>query len=557
MPTITEAVQANQIRIGMQQAATASTLTVPLAAAPLPPALSPTIPSGSNIPAVITGVSTLPTPISPVIPTVPTTPPISSTFAPVKIVTVASQQATAGNAAGQATNPKGVPAQILSGTVSQEAYDSGHILASVAFVPTADPFFGGVNIWLVGYHKNVNPVLVAGAKLSPISFVLDLTGELVTVVVQAVSPSGVTAELSGSPRAAIVLNGAFPAPPPPTIVQTTIPIGGGFQFQFTFESGNLAAQVTKYNVYRSQTANDFSTTRLLTTVAQSTGTETFQDLVTGAAYYFLSAVDVNGHESSIVSCQSGAIAASSKIDPSSTQILTKGTLGLNGSTGFTYTSNGTSITWSWTGLTIYRTDGTLTSIPNGSQPITGLTGVTTYYFYPYYSELTKTLQWVAGGSGTPAYAQVAPSNVLSQAQNLQHLVALSIGGMSAATTSGGGGGGSGGGGGGGCCEVGTQLLFPPDSTVFLDVCDCFDWVELVTESGRHLAVALNTLVSTFKRAQLLEVGDTVEVGTEGAFEKIIGVSIVKRNSQKMSVRVIPQGTYYGNGVRLHNMKAYH
>jgi hypothetical protein len=119
---------------------------------------------------------------------------------------------------------------------------------------------------------------------------------------------------------------------------------------------------------------------------------------------------------------------------------------LNG--GFTYTSTTSSITWSWTGMIITRSDGTTTTVPNGSVAVTGLSASTTYYFYPYYDDTLGILTFVAGGVGSSslgAIAQTAPSLALGQQQGLAQHVPLSTGNMPAATTASGGGGGSGGG----------------------------------------------------------------------------------------------------------------
>src|SRR6202142_3184808 len=70
-------------------------------------------------------------------------------------------------------------------------------------------------------------------------------------------------------------------------------------------------------------------------------------------------------------------------------------------------STTSSLTWSWSGLTIYRADGTTTAIPSGSVAVTGLTAATTYYFYPYWDDTASALAWVAGGAGAPANAQTA------------------------------------------------------------------------------------------------------------------------------------------------------
>ena len=119
----------------------------------------------------------------------------------------------------------------------------------------------------------------------------------------------------------------------------------------------------------------------------------------------------------------------------------------------------------------------------------------------------------------------------------------------------GSGSGSGGGFGihAGCCEAGTPLEFPAGAQVETRIEPCGDWMELETETGRKLRVARHTLVSTFVPAEELAQGDLVEIGT-GLFERVKRVKRVRKRSQKIVVQVEPERVYWGNGVRLHNLK---
>jgi Concanavalin A-like lectin/glucanases superfamily/Hint domain len=62
--------------------------------------------------------------------------------------------------------------------------------------------------------------------------------------------------------------------------------------------------------------------------------------------------------------------------------------------GFTYSSTSSSITPAWTGMMIYRVDGTQTNIGSGSQAVTSLGGSRTFYLYPFYDESTSALDFV-------------------------------------------------------------------------------------------------------------------------------------------------------------------
>jgi hypothetical protein len=165
---------------------------------------------------------------------------------------------------------------------------------------------------------------------------------------------------------------------------------------------------------------------------------------------------------------SGALTAG-KLDPTKTGMLMKGSVPPTWSGAMTYVSTTTSITWSWTGLSIARADGSSTSIADGSLAVSGLTAATTYYFYPYWDDVALAINWVAGGTGTPANAQTAKTNSAAQQQSLQGCIPLSQGAMMAATTSSGTGGGSGGGS-GSCLRTGTIVLTSERGSVAVESC---------------------------------------------------------------------------------------
>ncbi len=166
---------------------------------------------------------------------------------------------------------------------------------------------------------------------------------------------------------------------------------------------------------------------------------------------------------------------SNDIDPSKSGVLAKGSVPPTWNGAFTYASTPTSIAWSWSGLTIYRADGTTTLIANNSLAITGLAAGTTYYFYPYWDESVAALNWVAGGTGTPANAQSAKTNAAAQQQSLQSRIPLSQGAMIAATPTTGSAGGSGGGS-GNCLRAGMMVLERDRGTVAIDSCKIGDYI---------------------------------------------------------------------------------
>src|SRR5579862_842439 len=178
---------------------------------------------------------------------------------------------------------------------------------------------------------------------------------------------------------------------------------------------------------------------------------------------------------------SGAL-TSGKIDPTKSGLLMKGSLPPTWSGSLTYASTTSSLTWSWTGLTMYRADGTTTAIPDGSSAVTGLAAGTTYYFYPYWDEIASALGWVAGGAGSSGFAQPAKTNSAAQQQSLQGRVPLSQGAIVAATTTSGTGGGSGGGS-GSCLRAGSMVLTQERGTVPIESCKVGEHLRCPSPSG--------------------------------------------------------------------------
>lgn len=125
------------------------------------------------------------------------------------------------------------------------------------------------------------------------------------------------------------------------------------------------------------------------------------------------------------------------LDPSKAGFLQ---LGSNVPTFITvaFTFNATSttaLTISWPATPIRRANRqpTLnlsfdTAIPAGSISITGLTANTPYWYYPYWSEVMKTVGWAGAGNstsaGSPAIAQTAQSDSVLQAASFQGFVPL-------------------------------------------------------------------------------------------------------------------------------------
>lgn len=198
------------------------------------------------------------------------------------------------------------------------------------------------------------------------------------------------------------------------------------------------------------------------------------------------------------------------VDPTNiNQIPGKGSTPSSNNGTLSYTSTTTSITWTWTGIVIYRADGSTTSISNGSKAFTGLTAGTPYWFYPYVMETDLSVNFAGGANTAQSLAQ-------GQVMNAQYNIPLSAGSMKVTTPASGTGGGSGGGGGNGCLHpsqkvwtgrgmveaddlVKGDILFTPSgwqAIETLETEDCDDWIEVRLGDG---ALAWVTLSQPFYR----------------------------------------------------------
>ena len=169
-----------------------------------------------------------------------------------------------------------------------------------------------------------------------------------------------------------------------------------------------------------------------------------------------------------------------------------------------------------------------------------------YYFYLRLSD--KTLQFIG-----PFDEDTSENSFGAQIDGRQFIALAKVNFDPGGGGDGGGGGGTGGGGQGGCAEVGSVLMVQPGSPAHMTVENCHEWVEIDLEDGHRVSVHPMTLISVFKRAEDLDVGDLVETES-GKYNPIDSVKLVERDSQKMNVHIPNGSTYHANGIRMHNTK---
>src|ERR1017187_731449 len=61
---------------------------------------------------------------------------------------------------------------------------------TVSFVRPTDANYASTRIWFTGYKGNTHPVLMVAATVSPIDFLVETTGETVTITAQTVGSDG-------------------------------------------------------------------------------------------------------------------------------------------------------------------------------------------------------------------------------------------------------------------------------------------------------------------------------------------------------------------------------
>ena len=200
----------------------------------------------------------------------------------------------------------------ISATESPTKVDDRTLsLVSVSFDRPSDiSNWAFARIAISGYKGNPNFVFIAEGSQSPVSFLLESTDETIVIAVGSMNGQGKTNDIALAPTTAVDLDGVVSAPPNPTITQNLTGLPLGFQFQFSQLSGLSTDVVDSYRIYR-HTADVSGSSSLIQTInhnSLNSGSVTVQDFP-GAnltRYYWVSAVNLAGLESSLVAAHTGA-----------------------------------------------------------------------------------------------------------------------------------------------------------------------------------------------------------------------------------------------------------
>jgi len=195
------------------------------------------------------------------------------------------------------------PTVVQGGTMSE---------VSVSFTYDAtDPNFAGIHIWFKGYKGDPNPQLMTDGVTSPTSFIVETTGEAVTVLAQPFNTSYQSADLSFASTTTVLLDGVISAPPAPSIAQTLVTTPTGLQFAFNQEGGLLADVISCYKVYHNTTNSSGSATVYQTFPQdpKNVGQIVVQETLPNGTimFYWVSAVNTSGLESSLTAVSGSGI----------------------------------------------------------------------------------------------------------------------------------------------------------------------------------------------------------------------------------------------------------
>lgn len=151
-----------------------------------------------------------------------------------------------------------------------------------------------VKIYASGYHGNPAEVAVASSASSPLQFVMDATGETVTLEAIGVSAGG--AETTSGPTTTVTLNGTATKPAKVQgVVVTQIAAGNQVSWPSSRDAGST------YKLYRAQRGQTFLLAILLATVTGTAGTLNYLDTAGLAGDWEYFVIATNGVGDSVPS----------------------------------------------------------------------------------------------------------------------------------------------------------------------------------------------------------------------------------------------------------------
>lgn len=198
------------------------------------------------------------------------------------------------------------PQPVTYVALSQEPYVTENnnldLLVSVTFLPPKSSNWSALQVYVKNYLGNPSYVYLAEGNTSPLSFLMEMTGENVTFQFVSLNSNGET-NLGSGPTLTATLNAVTTTPPSPSIATAETANATGFAFAFNVISGLEYDVIQCYNIYRG-TSDNPSDASIVQVIPSSTIENTiydFQDVISSVdtLYYWVSAVNTSGVESAL------------------------------------------------------------------------------------------------------------------------------------------------------------------------------------------------------------------------------------------------------------------
>lgn len=458
--------------------------------------------------------------------------------------------------------PNVIPAEFQTFSVAAGPAVLAALLASscTPAIDTTDTYYGGASLGVTGISSGGfiafagNPISISAATRWFCSFAI-------------LAPSGCTGSLSVATASGTITE-TFVVPASASWQQvwglfdlTKFPdVKATWQITFT-STASVAIDGMQMNAVGKVLAflPKFSGTKMLTGAAGYA--QNLDGVADGSTYWRSFATHFDG-------------AGTRRIDPSAGGIAGKGsTPPIVPDVGFSWTTTSGQVTITWPAFTIYRPDGTTTSISAGAgTTITGLTNGTAYTVYPYIVDGATTVSFstgAAGAAGSPAMAYAGGSGPgAAIAYSNAH---IPLNGFQVTPSA------SGGGGGGnklGCLHPSTlvetfdgrilrardvrydSLIGPsgPVRVTSIHRSICSDWVRVRLNNGETCTVTLEHVFirpdDTLVHAREMLIGEILK--GRDCYVQVRSMALISEPVDMVSINVEPPHLYFLAGALSHN-----
>lgn len=297
----------------------------------------------------------------------------------------------------------------------------------------------------------------------------------------------------------------------------------------------------------------------------------------GSALYGMAALQSTA--SGWINVEFGPFGITRQVHPHNGHIAPHGSVPptLLGGVSFSWTTTTGQVVISWGAFTLYRMDGTTSSISGGSQTVTALTNGTVYTVYPFVSEASLAVSFAdgfTGSTGSPLICYAGGS--ATAAAEMYNQANVPLNSFTVVPSAGGGGGG---GNATGCLhshtmlrladgtsvpagalEVGDELPGPagPTRVTRVDRMPCWAWwtVRVVNKSGYRESISVTPEHRFLRPDQSLVPAHELKLGEilagDGHNVSVVGLELLHERADLISIDVEAPHLYYASGILSHN-----